>query len=141
FMPCSSKWATYEFQNNPTIKRLYKEHGKTLNFLGVIMSNLNVALEQKNRAALFVSQMAKNLGADGAIVAEEGYGNPDADFTACIVALEDAGVKVVGLTNECTGRDGQSQPLVSMDEKENAIVSCGNVSELVELPPMEIVLG
>lgn len=141
FMPCSSKWATYEFQNNPTIKRLYREHGKTLNFLGVIMSNLNVALEQKNRAALFVSQMAKNLGADGAIVAEEGYGNPDADFTACIVALEDAGVKVVGLTNECTGRDGQSQPLVSMDEKENAIVSCGNVSELVELPPMEIVLG
>ncbi|ARC83581.1 betaine reductase complex component B subunit alpha [Clostridium argentinense CDC 2741] len=141
FMPCSSKWATYEFQNNPTIKRLYKEHGKTLNFLGVIISNLNVALEQKNRAALFVSQMAKNLGADGAIVAEEGYGNPDADFTACIVALEDAGVKVVGLTNECTGRDGQSQPLVSMDEKENAIVSCGNVSELVELPPMEIVLG
>ncbi|MBS5822251.1 MAG: glycine/sarcosine/betaine reductase component B subunit [Clostridium argentinense] len=141
FMPCSSKWATYEFQNNPTIKRLYREHGKTLNFLGVIMSNLNVALEQKNRAALFVSQMAKNLGADGAIVAEEGYGNPDADFTACIVALEDAGVKVVGLTNECTGRDGQSQPLVSMDEKENAIVSCGNVSELIELPPMEIVLG
>ncbi len=141
FMPCSSKWATYEIQNNPTIKRLYKEHGKTLNFLGVIMSNLNVALEQKNRAALFVSQMAKNLGADGAIVAEEGYGNPDADFTACIVALEDAGVKVVGLTNECTGRDGQSQPLVSMDEKENAIVSCGNVSELIELPPMEIVLG
>ncbi|WP_291582317.1 glycine/sarcosine/betaine reductase component B subunit [Clostridium sp. UBA6640] len=141
FMPCSSKWATYEFQNNPTIKRLYKEHGKTLNFLGVIMSNLNVALEQKNRATLFVSQMAKNLGADGAIVAEEGYGNPDADFTACIVALEDAGVKVVGLTNECTGRDGQSQPLVSMDEKENAIVSCGNVSELIQLPPMEIVLG
>jgi len=141
FMPCSSKWATYEFQNNPTIKRLYKEHGKTLNFLEGIMSNLNAALEQTTRAALFVSQMAKNLGADGAIVAEEGYGNPDADFTACIVALEDAGVKVVGLTNECTGRDGQSQPLVSMDEKENAIVSCGNVSELIELPPMEIVLG
>ncbi len=141
FMPCSSKWSTYEFQNNPTIKRLYKEHGKTINFLGIIMSNLNVALDQKNRAALFVAQIAKSLGADGAIVAEEGYGNPDADFTACIVALEDAGVKVVGLTNECTGRDGQSQPLVSMDEKANAIVSCGNVSELITLPPMETVIG
>ncbi|WP_346929990.1 glycine/sarcosine/betaine reductase component B subunit [Clostridium sp.] len=141
FMPCSSKWSTYEFQNNPTIKRLYKEHGKTINFLGIIMSNLNVALEQKNRAALFVAQIAKSIGADGAIVAEEGYGNPDADFTACIVALEDAGVKVVGLTNECTGRDGQSQPLVSMDEKADAIVSCGNVSELITLPPMETVIG
>ncbi len=141
FMPCSSKWSTYDFQNAPVIKKLYSEHGKTLNFLGVIMSNLNVALEQKQRSAMYVAQIAKSLGADGAIVAEEGYGNPDADFVACIVALEDAGVKTVGITNECTGRDGQSQPLVSLDEKLNAIVSCGNVSELVELPPMPVVLG
>lgn len=141
FMPCSSKWSTYDFQNNPTIKELYKAHGKTLNFLGVIMSNLNVALEQKERAALFVAQMAKSLGADGAIVAEEGYGNPDADFIACVVALEDAGVKTVGITNECTGRDGKSQPLVTLDEKADAIVSCGNVSELIELPPMKVVIG
>ncbi|RKD26370.1 glycine reductase [Caminicella sporogenes DSM 14501] len=141
FMPCSSKWSTYDFQNFPMIRRLYQEHGKTLNFLGVIMSNLNVALEQKERAAQFVAQIAKSLGADSAIVAEEGYGNPDADFIACIVALEDAGIKTVGLTNECTGRDGASQPLVTLDPKADAIVSCGNVSELIELPPMETVIG
>lgn len=141
FMPVSSKWSTYDFQNCPNIKALYKEHGKTINFLGVIMSNLNVALEQKERAAQFVAQIAKSLGADGAVVAEEGYGNPDADFIACYVALEDAGIKTVGVTNEATGRDGQSQPLVTLDEKCNAIVSCGNVSELIELPPMETVLG
>ena len=105
------------------------------------MSNLNVALEQKERSALFVAQIAKSLGADGAVVAEEGYGNPDADFIGCYVALEDAGIKTVGITNECTGRDGQSQPLVTLDEKCDAIVSCGNVSELIELPPMETVLG
>lgn len=141
FMPCSSKWSTYDMQNNPTIKELYAEHGKTLNFLGVIMSNLNVALEQKNRAALFVAQIARNLGADGAVLAEEGYGNPDADFIACFKALEDVGVKTVGITNECTGRDGRSQPLVALHEKANAIVSCGNVSQLIELPPMAEVIG
>lgn len=141
FMPVSSKWSTYDFQNCPSIKALYAEHGKTINFLGVIMSNLNVALEQKERSALFVAQIAKSLGADGAVLAEEGYGNPDADFVGCYVALEDAGVKVIGVTNECTGRDGQSQPLVTLDEKCDAIVSCGNVSELIELPPMETVLG
>ena len=141
FMPVSSKWSTYDFQNCPNIKALYNEHGKTINFLGVIMSNLNVALEQKERAALFVAQIANSLGADGAVVAEEGYGNPDADFVGCIVALENAGVKTVGITNECTGRDGMSQPLVTLDEKCDAIVSCGNVSELIELPPMETVLG
>ncbi|MDL2248850.1 glycine/sarcosine/betaine reductase component B subunit [Tyzzerella sp. OttesenSCG-928-J15] len=141
FMPCSSKWSTYDIQNFPMIKRLYEEHGKTLNFAGIIMSNLNVALEQKERSAIFVAQIAKSLGIEAAIVAEEGYGNPDADFIACIVALEDAGVKTIGLTNECTGRDGASQPLVTLDEKANAIVSCGDVSDLVELPPMDIVLG
>ncbi|TCS81237.1 glycine/sarcosine/betaine reductase component B subunit [Muricomes intestini] len=141
FMPVSSKWSTYDFQNCPNIKALYREHGKTINFLGVIMSNLNVALEEKERSALYVAQIANTLGADAAVVAEEGYGNPDADFVGCIVALEDAGVKTVGVTNECTGRDGQSQPLVTLDEKCDAIVSCGNVSEMVKLPPMETVLG
>lgn len=141
FMPVSSKWSTYDFQNTPNIKALYREHGKTINFLGVIMSNLNVALEQKERSAQFVAQLAVSLGADGAVVAEEGYGNPDADFVGCIVALEDAGVKTVGVTNESTGRDGHGQPLVTLDEKCDAIVSCGNVGELIELPPMETVLG
>ena len=82
-----------------------------------------------------------SISADGAVVAEEGYGNPDADFVGCLVALEDAGVKTVGVTNESTGRDGHGQPLVTLDEKCDAIVSCGNVGELIELPPMETVLG
>ncbi|MBM9511267.1 glycine/sarcosine/betaine reductase component B subunit [Desulfogranum marinum] len=141
FMPSSSKWSTYDFQNFPMIKRLYQEHGKTLNFIGVILSNLNVESDQKERSTLFVVNMAKTLGIDAAIVAEEGYGNPDTDFTSCLVALEDAGIKTVGLTNECTGKDGRSQPLVYMHEKADAIVSCGNVSELIELPPAKIVLG
>lgn len=141
FMPSSSKWSTYDMQNSPTIKQLYYEHGKTINFLGVIMSNLNVSLEQKNRSALYVAQLAKSLGAEGAILAEEGYGNPDADFIACFVALEDAGIKTVGITNECTGRDGRSQPLVALDKKATPIISCGNVSQLLELPPMNEIIG
>jgi len=141
FMPCSSKWSTYDFQNFPLIRRLYEEHGETINFLGVIMSNLNVAMDQKERAAQFVAQMAKSLGADAALVTEEGYGNPDADYIGCLVALEDAGVKTVGVSNEATGRDGGSQPLVSLDPKADALVSTGNVSELIELPPMPEVIG
>ena len=84
YMCCSSKWSTYDFQNCPTIKSLYKEHGNTINFLGIVMSNLNVSLEQKERAAMFVQQIATNLGADAAIIAEEGYGNTDADFIECL---------------------------------------------------------
>lgn len=141
FMPASSKWSTYDMQNFPIIKELYNEHGKSINFLGVILSNLNVSLEQKERSAIFVANLAKALGADGAIVTEEGYGNPDTDYIRCIVALEDVGVKVVGISNECTGRDGASQPLVVLDEKANALVSTGNVSELIKLPAAKKVIG
>ncbi len=141
FMPSSSNWSTYDYMNAPVIKELYSRDGVDLNFVGVIASNLNVSMEQKERSAMFCVTLAKMLNADGVIVAEEGYGNPDADFIACIDALEDAGVKTVGLTNECTGRDGKSQPLVSLSEKADAIVSCGNVSQLLRLPAMNKVIG
>lgn len=141
FMPSSSKISTYQHVNNATLKRLMEEHGKTINFTGVIMSNLNVQLEEKQRSAYFVRQIATSLGAEGAIVSEEGYGNPDSDFILVINELEDAGIKVVGITNECTGRDGASQSLVDLSDKANAIVSTGNVSQFIQLPPMEIVIG
>jgi glycine reductase len=141
FMPSSSKISTYEWCNHPTILRLMKEHGKTINFLGVIMSNLNPKMDEKDRCAKMVAQMAVNLGADGAIVCEEGYGNPDVDYIQTIVELEKVGVKTVGITDECTGRDGASQPLVALDEKADALVHTGNVSELYRLDPMPVVLG
>ncbi len=141
FMPSSSKISTYQHANNATIKRLMKEHGETINFLGVIVSNLNVQLEEKQRSAFFVRQLATSLGAEGAIVSEEGYGNPDSDFILVINELEDAGIKVVGITNECTGRDGKSQSLVDLSEKADAIVSTGNVSQYIQLEPMEVVIG
>ena len=134
FMPSSSKWSTYEMQNFPTIKELFAEDGKSLNFVGVILSMLNVALEQKERAAVMVRNMALNLGVDYAIVTEEGYGNPDTDYVRCQVILEDAGIPVVGISNECTGRDG-------LDAKMNALVSTGNVSELSILPACKTVIG
>lgn len=141
FMPSSSKWSTYEMQNFPTIKELFREDGKSLNLVGVILSMLNVALDQKERAAVMVRNMALNLGVDYAIVTEEGYGNPDTDYVRCQVILEDAGIPVVGISNECTGRDGFPQPLVTLDAKMNALVSTGNVSELTELPACKTVIG
>ncbi|MBQ6410691.1 MAG: glycine/sarcosine/betaine reductase component B subunit [Atopobiaceae bacterium] len=141
FMPASSKWSTYEFQNFPTIKEMFKYDGIDYNFVGVIMSNLNVALEQKERSAVMVRNIALNLGVDYAIVTEEGYGNPDTDYVRCQVILEDAGIPVVGISNESDGRDGAGQPLVVMNEKTTALVSTGNVGELCELPACATVIG
>ena len=141
FMPTSSKWSTYDFQNFPILRRLMEEDGTDYNFLGVILANLNVAMDQKERCSQILVQIATELGADFALVTEEGYGNPDADYVLAIANLETAGVKVVAVANEATGRNGSGTPLVTLDEKIVAMISTGNVSELVELPPMPVVLG
>lgn len=141
FTPSSSVFSTYDMSNNPTIKRLYKEHGKTIDFLGVIIDNNSAEYEEKKRTTMMTVNLARNLGAKAAIVAEHAYGNPDADFVATLALLKDEGILAVGITAECTGRDGGSQPLVTLDKKADAIVSTGNVSELIELPPMKYVIG
>lgn len=141
FTPSSSVFSTYDMSNNPTIKRLYKEHGKTINFLGVIIDNNSAEYEEKKRTTMMSINLAKTLGATGAIVSEHAYGNPDADFVGTLAALKDAGIEAVGITAECTGRDGGSQPLVTLDEKADAIVSTGNVSELIKLKAMKEIVG
>ena len=40
-----------------------------------------------------------------------------------LVELERLGIKTVGLSDECTGRDGASQPLVSMNPATDALVT------------------
>ncbi|MGN0839054.1 MAG: glycine/sarcosine/betaine reductase component B subunit [Pyramidobacter sp.] len=139
FMPTSSKISTYEFAVNPMLKRLYAEHGKTINFLGVVMSTLNVKMDEKVRCVKMAGQICQSLGVDAAVVVEEGYGNPDVDYTAMMVELERLGIKTIGLSDECTGRDGASQPLVSMNPVTDALVTTGNVSQMYEFPKMEVI--
>ena len=85
--------------------------------------------------------MAKMLGAEGAIISEEGYGNPDTDLLQICKKLENEGIKTVLITDECAGRDGLSQSLADAVTEAKAIVSTGNVSHLVKLPPADKVIG
>lgn len=139
FMPSSSKISTFEHSSNPMIKALYREHGKSINFIGVILSNLNPKMEEKERCVMMTAKLVLSLGAAAAVVAEEGYGNPDVDYTAMLVELERLGIKTVGISDEATGRDGTSQPLVSMNPVTDALVTTGNVSEFYRLAPMEVI--
>lgn len=141
FMPTSSKISTYEYQINPMIRRLYAEHGKTINFLGVIMSTLNPKMDEKFRAVKMAGQIATRLGAKAAVIVEEGYGNPDVDYTAMLVEFERLGIKTIGLSDECVGRDGASQPLVSLNPASDALVTTGNVSQLYNLAAGFEVIG
>lgn len=135
------KITTYQHQNNAAILDLYEEHGKTINFLGVILTPELTTLEGKFRTCDYTTKLCKALGADGVIVSEEGYGNPDSDLLMICKELEDSGVKTVLITDECSGRDGMSQPLADTAKEAIAVISTGNVSHVVKLPPADKVIG
>lgn len=135
------KITTYQHQNNPVIKDLYARHGKDINFLGVIISPELTTLSGKFRTTAYTANLVKQIGSDGVIISEEGYGNPDSDLVMICRMCEQAGIKSVLITDECSGWDGMSQPLTDAAEEAVAVISTGNVSHVIELEKADVVLG
>ncbi|SDL80640.1 glycine/sarcosine/betaine reductase component B subunit [Halarsenatibacter silvermanii] len=135
------KNTTYFHQNNPVIEELYREDGRTLNFVGTIITNENVTLDDKERSSDFTARLAEQLDLDAAIVSEEGFGNPDADLIMNCRKLEGRDIKTVLLTDEFAGSDGASQSLADSTPEGDAVVSTGNANEIIRLPAMERVIG
>jgi glycine reductase len=135
------KNTTYHHLNNPVVHDLFEEHGKTLNFVGVIITNENVYLADKERSSNWSAKLAEFLGVDGVIVSEEGFGNPDTDLIMNCKKIESKGIKTVLITDEYAGRDGTSQSLADADVRANAVVTGGNANEVIELPAMDKIIG
>ncbi len=127
---------------NPFIAELLERHGKTLNFLGVILSRgYNDSFEQKKKMGLWVARLARNLGADGAVAFMEGTGNGTVDFMQTVKACEDEGIKTVAVLHESNGPKGYEKPLVDHPKEADSMVSRGNVSEKIYIPPLATVIG
>jgi len=135
------KNSTFMHQNNPVIEELYRRDGEDFNFVGTIITNENVTLGDKERSSTLVAELAENLGLDAAIVSEEGFGNPDTDLILNCKKLENRGIQTVLITDEYAGRDGSSQSLADASPEADAVVTSGNANEVVELPPLERVIG
>ena len=112
-----------------------------MNFIGVIVTNLNVTLADKERASDYASKLAKLIRADGAIITLEGFGNPDTDLMMLCKKVEEYGIKTVLITDEYAGRDGSSQSLADAVPQADAVVSVGNANEVIALPPMKRIIG
>lgn len=138
--PCH-KNATIHHQNNPVILDLLRRHGKEVNFVGVIITNEHAMLAYKKRGASYTNKLAKLLGIDGAIITEEGGGNPETDLMLNCKYLEKSGIKTVLITDEYAGRDGRSQGLADVTPEADAVVTCGNGNMLIDLPAMDKVIG
>ena len=135
------KNTTYHHLNNPVVKDLFAQHGKTLNFVGMILTNENVYLADKQRSSDWTAKLCRWLDLDGAVVSQEGFGNPDTDLIMNCKKIEEQGVKTVIITDEYAGQDGKSQSLADADPKADAVVTGGNANMVIHLPKMDKVIG
>ncbi|HFL2523943.1 TPA: glycine/sarcosine/betaine reductase component B subunit [Clostridioides difficile] len=132
---------SYVHINNGVVEDLYARHGKDINFVGVIITNENVYLADKERSSNWTSKLCKYLGLDAVIVSQEGFGNPDTDLIMNCKKIEMQGVKTVIVTDEYAGRDGGSQSLADADVRADAVVTGGNANQVVVLPKLDKVIG
>lgn len=132
---------SYVHMNNSIVEDLYAQHGKEINFMGVIITNENVYLADKERSSNWTAKLCKQLGLDAVIVSQEGFGNPDTDLIMNCKKIEGQGVKTVIVTDEYAGRDGASQSLADADPKADAVVTGGNANGVIFLPKMDRVIG
>ncbi|WP_208061294.1 glycine/sarcosine/betaine reductase component B subunit [[Clostridium] scindens] len=132
---------TYVHLNNPVVEDLFEQHGKTLNFVCHIITNENVYLADKQRSSDWTAKLCKMLDLDGAIVSQEGFGNPDTDLIMNCKKIEAEGVKTVIITDEYAGRDGKSQSLADADAAADAVITGGNANQVIILPKLDKVIG
>ncbi|MBN1833473.1 MAG: glycine/sarcosine/betaine reductase component B subunit [Deltaproteobacteria bacterium] len=135
------KNTTYHHQNNPVIRELLNRDGIDLHFLGTVVTNCNVTLKDKTRSARYAVKLVHMLGADGAVITKEGFGNPDADTMMYCARLEEKGIRTVIISDEFAGVDGASQSLADTTPQADAVVSTGNANEPIALPHMDKVIG
>jgi len=107
----------------------------------VIAAPVRTAFVEKERICRQIFKLAQMLNADGAVISEDGGGNPEADLMFTTRLFEKNGIKVVLVTDEYAGSDGASPGLADITPEADAVVTNGNGNERVCLPPMEKVIG
>lgn len=133
---------TWDWQNHPLVLQLYREHGKSLNFGGVVFQRIRFETHHgKEVGAQNAARLATAMGADGVLVTWIGGGNAFVDVMFTVRACEKNGIKTTLVTYENGGKEGKDSPVLFYLSEADAIVSTGALDRPVELPPMDRVIG
>jgi glycine reductase len=133
---------TWDWQNHPLILGLYAEHGRSLNFAGVILQRIRFETAQgKEVGAQNAARLAKAMGADGALVTWIGGGNAFVDVMLTVSACERRGVKTTLITYENGGKNGTDSPVLFYTPEAAAMVSTGSLDRPVALPAVNKLIG
>ncbi len=133
-------WA---FLNHPLVLRLYREHGKSLNFIGVIMESTDFPTEiGKQAQAKAAGQTAYILKADDAIVTRINVsGNSFIEVMLTVQACVRKGIKTVLMVPEWGGLEGTDIPYVFYVPEAKAMISPGSHERRIDLPAPDKVIG
>jgi glycine reductase len=133
---------TLFFQRNELVRTLYREHGRTLRFAGVVlMRGYEQSADDKQRAAEQAAEVAGELGADGVVITTDAGGNSHTDVMLTCRACEQAGIRTTVVLAEETDPHSTKPILTDWVPEADSIVSTGNVEELVEAWSPARVLG
>lgn len=133
---------TYFHQNNPVVRELCRRHSRELSFVGVVITKcMSWAYSNKQRSASYAAKLARFLGAQGVVITAGSSGHAVADLMLNCQEAERLGVKTALTCFEMAGDDGTECGFVTFVPEADAVVSTGNMDEVIELPPMERVIG
>jgi glycine reductase len=133
---------TWDWQNHPLVLGLYEEHGRSLNFGGVVFQRIRFETNHgKEVGAQNAARLAKAMGADGVLVTWIGGGNAFVDVMFTVRACEKNGIKTTLVTYENGGKEGKDSPVLFYLPEADAMVSTGALDRTVELPAMDKVIG
>jgi glycine reductase complex component B subunit alpha and beta len=136
-----SKTTTWHHQNNALIQECFRRDGTEINFIGVVLTPLQITLAEKIRNAEITATIVQMMGTEGVVQSQEGFGNPTTDLMMICKQLENRGIKTVLISNEDAGVDGRSESLPDGTPEANAIISTGNSNATLLLPPMNRTIG
>ena len=136
---------TYTIQNHPIIKELYRNHGETLDFAGVIITNAPNNVAEYERAAIVAANVAKwTLGANAAILTKIGGGAPELTMARMAQRCEEIGIKtaLAFLHMGIDTTDTSPRPTTIFNAPEiDAMISMGAPVGNITVPAPERVIG
>jgi glycine reductase len=133
---------TWDWQNHPLLLGLYREHRRSVNFLGVILERIAFdTFHGKEVIAQNTAQLATMLGADAALLSWIGSGNAFVDVMLTLQACEGRGIKTDLVTYEYGGKDGVDSPLLFYTPAASAMTSTGSRDRWIELPAADKIIG
>lgn len=134
--------STWDWQNHPLVLGLYGEHGRTLNFGGVILQRIRFdTAHGKEVGAQNAARLARALGADGALITWIGGGNAFVDVMFTVRECERRGIKTTLITYEGGGKQGTDSPILFYVPEADAVISTGTQDRTLSVPKMERVVG